>query len=57
MATLLEAIYYAFDAYSFVKSGQHKAGRPIYAMLGLSLLGLGIHAMEPGVFTKDKAKA
>lgn len=55
MATLMEAIYFAFDSYSYIKSGR-KDGRPIYAMLGLSLIGLGIHAMEPGVFTNDKTK-
>lgn len=53
MATIMEAIYFAVDSYSYVKTGR-KDGRPVYAMLGLSLLGLGVHMMEPGVFTKDK---
>jgi uncharacterized protein YjeT (DUF2065 family) len=53
MACLLEVIYFAVESYSLIKDGR-KDGRPAFAMLGLSLLGLGIHTMEPGIFTKDK---
>ena len=53
MALLLETIYFAVDSYSYAK-GKRKDATPVYAMLGLSILGLGVHAMEPGIFTTDK---
>lgn len=54
MAVLLEAVYFSASSYSFWKAGRTDA-TPIYCMLGMSLVGLGVHAMEPGVFTRDKA--
>ena len=53
MALIVETVYLAVDAWSAYKSG-FKETTGIYTMLGLSVLGLGIHAMEPGLFTKDK---
>ena len=53
MALLVETVYVAVDAWSARKAG-FKDTTGIYGMLALSVLGLGIHAMEPGVFTKDK---
>lgn len=55
MAVVLEAMFYGADSYSYVKSGR-KDGLPVYCLFGLSLIGLGVHAMEPGIFTKDKLK-
>lgn len=52
MALLVETIYIAVDTYSAQKAG-FKDTAGIYAMLGLSLLGLGIHAFEEGIFIKD----
>ena len=55
MAVLLEAIYFSVGSYSYVKD--RKVDKtPVLCLLGVSLLGLGVHAMEPGVFTKDKRK-
>jgi hypothetical protein len=56
MALLLEAIYLAADSFSYWKMGSKEGAKPTYALLGLSLLGLGVHAMEPGIFAKDKNK-
>jgi hypothetical protein len=55
MATVMQAIFFGADSYSYVKSGR-KDGFPVYCMFGLSLVGLGVHALEPGVFTRDKCK-
>lgn len=55
IAILLEAIYFSVDSYSYMKDGRSD-GTPTYALLGLSMIGLGVHAMEPGIFTKDKMK-
>lgn len=55
MAVLMEAIFFSVDSYSYMKDGR-KDKTPVLCMLGVSLLGLGVHAMEPGVFTKDKRK-
>lgn len=59
LAVLLETIYLSFESYGFWTADggiNKKAGTPTYCLLGLSLLGLGVHAMEPGIFTKDKTK-
>ena len=55
MTLLVETIYIAVDTYS-AKKANFKDMAGIYTMLGLSLFGLGIHAMEPGIFAKDKTK-
>jgi len=55
MALIVETIYVAVDTYSAYRAG-FKDAAGVYTMLGLSLLGLGVHAMEPGIFTKDKSK-
>ena len=55
MVLLVETLFIAVDTYSAKKAG-FKEMKRIYGMLGLSILGLGIHAMEPGLFTKDKRK-
>jgi hypothetical protein len=52
MATLLEFIFFAAEAYD-----AHITGFPIIVKLGfgtIALVGLVVHAMEPGIFTKDK---
>jgi hypothetical protein len=59
VAVLLEAIYWSIESYGFWTSSSgstKKSGTPAYCLLGLSVLGLGIHSMEPGIFTKDKTK-
>jgi hypothetical protein len=58
MALLLEAIFLGCDSFSYYKMGCKTEGavKMTYALFGLSLLGLSVHAMEPGIFTKDKTK-
>eukprot|EP00527_Entomoneis_sp_CCMP2396_P001395 CAMPEP_0198138154 /NCGR_PEP_ID=MMETSP1443-20131203/1569_1 /TAXON_ID=186043 /ORGANISM="Entomoneis sp., Strain CCMP2396" /LENGTH=120 /DNA_ID=CAMNT_0043799809 /DNA_START=130 /DNA_END=492 /DNA_ORIENTATION=- len=56
MAVLMEAVYLTFDSYALFKAKTQKGGGPVFALLGLSIIGLGVHAMEPGIFTKDKTK-
>lgn len=55
MATVLELIYFGSEFYDAYKTGfpfEIKAG-----FAALALIGLLIHSMEPGIFTKDKTKS
>ena len=55
MAALLELVFFAAESYD-----AWVTGFPIHVKLSfatVALTGLIIHSMEPGVFTKDKAKA
>jgi len=54
MATLLELIFFTAESYD-----AHVTGFPVnvkLAFAAIALVGLVVHAMEPGVFTKDKTK-
>lgn len=53
MAVLLNIIFFATDAYSYVKMGL-KIPPPVYVIVGMGVIGLIVHANEPGIFTKDK---
>jgi hypothetical protein len=54
MSVLVQAIYHGVDSLSYLKM-KRTDGAPVYTLFALSVIGLGIHAMEPGIFTKDKA--
>ena len=62
MATLLEFILYAGDLADAVYENRLLEGSgggeftliPLAAMSVVTLLGLVVHSLEPGVFTKDK---
>jgi hypothetical protein len=55
MATMLELVFFSaefYDAYSAGFPALVKAG-----FAAVALVGLVVHSQEPGIFTKDKAKA
>ena len=54
IAILLEAIYFTITSYSCIK-GKRNDSTHSFIMLGVSVIGLIIHSMEPGIFTKDKS--
>jgi hypothetical protein len=54
MATVLELIYFGTEAYDAYSTGFPYEVKGSFA--ALALVGLLIHAMEPGLFTKDKTK-
>ena len=54
MATLLELIYFSAEAYDAYITGFPYEVKGSFA--AVALVGLIIHAMEPGLFTKDKTK-
>jgi hypothetical protein len=52
MAALLEFIFFSAETYD-----AYITGFPIYVKFGfgiIAMVGLAVHAMEPGIFTKDK---
>jgi hypothetical protein len=53
MAVFLFMIFFGVDGLSYILLGKAIPGI-VLAILGLGGVGLIIHAMEPGVFTKDK---
>jgi len=53
MAFALPTIFFSVDLYSYIKLGVSPPGR-LYGVVGMGLLGLGVHAMEPVIFTADK---
>ena len=55
MAVLLNIIFFATDAYSYVNMGL-EVPTAVYVIVGLGVIGLIVHANEPGVFTKDHDK-
>jgi hypothetical protein len=54
MATLLEVVYFGLEAYDAYTLGFPFEVKGTFA--GIALVGLVIHTMEPGIFTKDKTK-
>ena len=55
MACLLQMIFFAVDGYSYYRMGLPIPG-VIYVIVGLGVVGLAVHAREPGIFTKDNTK-
>jgi hypothetical protein len=55
MTTLLELVYFGLETYDAYTTGFPFEVKAAFA--GMTLLGLVIHTMEPGIFTKDKSKA
>ena len=55
MAVLLNIIFFATDAYSYVKMGL-EVPTAVYVIVGLGVIGLIVHANEPGIFTNDHDK-
>ncbi|KAL9187396.1 hypothetical protein ACHAXT_001499 [Thalassiosira profunda] len=53
MAVFLHTLIFSVDGLSYVWLGRdiHPA---LYVIVPLGLVGLAVHAMEPGIFTKDK---
>ena len=54
MAVLLEFVYFAIETYDAYTTGFPYEVKGVFA--GIALVGLIFHAMEPGLFTKDKSK-
>ena len=54
MAALLELIYFGTESYDAYTTGFPYEVKGSFA--AIALVGLVLHAMEPGLFTKDKAK-
>ena len=52
MATLLELIFFTLEYYDAVRAGFPSNIKLLFALI--ALVGLVVHAMEPGIFTKDK---
>jgi len=55
MAVLLNIVFFATDAYSYVTMGL-EVPTAVYVIVGLGVVGLIVHAKEPGIFTKDHDK-
>ena len=53
MAVALVMMVFGIDLTSYVRLGKPIPG-PLFGILGLGAVGLAVHAMEPGIFTKDK---
>lgn len=55
MAVLLHTICFGVDAYSYVISDRDPSNA--LALVAIGAVGLVVHSMEPGIFTKDKNDA
>ena len=53
MAVLLHTICFGIDAYSYVSLGKSVPVPPL-ALVIVGVVGLVVHSMEPGIFTRDK---
>ena len=53
MAVFLQMLFFTIDGYSYVRMGED-VPNIIYVIVGGGLVGLMVHANEPGIFTKDK---
>ena len=54
MATLIELIYFGSECYDALAAGFPYEIKAFFT--ALAFIGLAIHSMEPGIFTKDKTK-
>lgn len=52
MAVLLHTICFGVDMYSYMKLGRNAVAPLVLVAIGV--VGLGVHSMEPGIFTNDK---
>lgn len=52
MAVLLHTICFGVDTYSYMKLGRNAVAPLVLVAIGV--VGLGVHSMEPGIFTNDK---
>ena len=52
MAVLLDTICFGVDTYSYMKVGRNAVAPLVLVAIGV--VGLGVHSMEPGIFTNDK---
>ena len=55
MAVFMEVLFLIVDAYSYLRLGR-EIPLILYIVFGVGGVGLVVHAMEPGLFTKDKNK-
>ena len=53
MAVVLQTVCFAVDSYSYYKLGV-SPDPMLYVVVGSGIVGLIVHSMEPGIFTKDK---
>jgi hypothetical protein len=53
MAVFLQMIFFIVDGYSYNVMGKEVAPA-VLVSVGVGAVGLAVHAMEPGIFTKDK---
>ena len=54
MAMLLHTIFFACDTLSYVALGRGQRSVVPLVLLAMGVIGLIVHSMEPGIFTKDK---
>lgn len=54
MALLLQTLFFVVDGYSYLKMEKDVLKTPVVFILGVCAISMIIHAMEPGIFTKDK---
>ena len=52
MAVLLQVLFFAVDMISYMKMGLDIPS-VLFVIVGVGIVGLLIHANEPGIFTKD----
>ena len=58
IAVGMHVLFFIFDGWSYIQLEAPNGVPPaIYVIVPVGLIGLIIHAMEPGVFTKDKEGA
>jgi hypothetical protein len=54
MTLLIQTLFFVVDGLSYLKMGKDLLATPVVQIVGLGILGLGVHGLEPGIFTKDK---
>ena len=55
MVVFSQTLVLALDGYSYVRLGV-TIPAVLYGVVGTGVVGLVVHSMEPGIFTKDKDK-
>ena len=53
MVVFLITVFFCVDLWSYIKLGA-PVEPALCAMVGVGFIGLIVHAIEPGIFTKDK---
>lgn len=54
MAVLLHTICFVCDTLSYVALGRGRSAVAPLVLVAMGVIGLIVHSMEPGIFTKDK---